>query len=335
MAQAIGMSRRTGGALLAAAALAGAALFNLRKARTAERRHPPIGQFVTVDGVRLHYIDRGAGEPVVLLHGNGTMIEDYLTSGLVDRLAQRYRVIAFDRPGFGHSERPRGTVWTPTAQAAIIAHALDEIGVGRATIVGHSLATQVVLALALDHGEHVGALVLLSGYYFPTARTDVPLLAAPAIPILGDAMRYTISPLLGRLIVPALIRKSFAPAPVSEHFLHEFPVEMALRPSQLRAAAAESAMMIPAAMQLGRRYASLTVPTVILAGDGDRIANFGRQSERLHGLIQGSELRRVEGAGHMIHHSAPDSVVAAIDQAMARAVGGGAQSRFHAVAGTA
>ena len=54
------------------------------RTRQAEKRNPPLGQFVEVDGVRLHYVERGSGEPLVLLHGNGSMAQDFLISGLVD-----------------------------------------------------------------------------------------------------------------------------------------------------------------------------------------------------------------------------------------------------------
>src|SRR5919201_1247493 len=75
----------------------------------AERRNPPIGNFIECDGVRVHYREWGdATAPcVVLFHGNGTMIQDFSISGLVDLLARRNRVLCFDRPGFGHSQRPR------------------------------------------------------------------------------------------------------------------------------------------------------------------------------------------------------------------------------------
>jgi len=52
-------------------------------------------------------VERGEGEPLVLLHGNGSMIQDFKSSGLIDMAAAEYRVIAFDRPGHGHSDRPR------------------------------------------------------------------------------------------------------------------------------------------------------------------------------------------------------------------------------------
>src|SRR5689334_14200872 len=90
-----------------AAALGAAALYTAKKSRDAERKHPPIGRFLEVDGVRLHYIERGTGEPLALIHGNGTLIQDFTVNGLVDRLSERYRVIVIERPGYGYSERPR------------------------------------------------------------------------------------------------------------------------------------------------------------------------------------------------------------------------------------
>ena len=85
-------------ALVGAAALAGTALAVGLASRRAERAHPPLGRFLDVDGVRLHYLDRGAGRPVVVLHGNLMMAEEVALGGLLDRLAERYRVIAFGRP---------------------------------------------------------------------------------------------------------------------------------------------------------------------------------------------------------------------------------------------
>lgn len=86
------------------------ALLNHCLARRAEAKNPPSGRFLEVDGVRLHYAEFGNGPPLVLLHGNGSMIEDFTSSGLVDLAMQTHRVIVFDRPGFGHSTRPRGRV---------------------------------------------------------------------------------------------------------------------------------------------------------------------------------------------------------------------------------
>jgi mandelate racemase len=64
----------------------------------------------------------------------------------------------------------------------------------RPVVVGHSWGTLVALPLALDHPEAVSGLVLLSGYYHPTLRADVPLFSIPAIPFIGDLIRYTVGP---------------------------------------------------------------------------------------------------------------------------------------------
>ena len=305
---------------LGAAVLAAAALTNYALARRAERRNPPEGKFITVDGVRLHYIERGTGPVIVLLHGNGTMARDFVLSGVFDLLAKDHRVIAFDRPGFGFSERPSGRIWTAEAQAALLHGALLTLDVRRPVVVGHSWGTLVALALALSDQTNTAGLVLLSGYYFPSVRADVALGPWPAVPILGDILRYTISPLLGRLMAPVVYRKMFAPSPVSRHFASEFPFELAVRPSQIRASAAETALMIPGAASLAGHYPELSIPVAIVAGIDDRIVDCDRQAGRLGAELPRSTLRKVPDAGHMIHHIVPEQVAAVILD-VARAAG--------------
>jgi pimeloyl-ACP methyl ester carboxylesterase len=302
-------------AAAAIGALALAAVYNRHRADEAERDNPPAGRFVEINGVRLHYVERGTGEPLVLLHGNGSMVQDFESSGLLDMAAQKYRVIAFDRPGFGHSERPRSTVWTPQAQADLIHAALTKIGVTRAIVLGHSWGASVAVALAQKHPQAVAGLVLASGYYYPSARADVVFASGPAVPVAGDVMRYTLAPILGRAMWPLVLRKIFGPAPTPRKFAG-FPKEMALRPSQIRATAAESALMIPNAFRMQGDYADLKMPVVIVSGDDDRLIDVD-QSARLHEEIAQSSFHRVRGAGHMVHQSAPGAIMAAIDEAAA------------------
>jgi len=303
---------------IGAGALVGAALFNRASKRRAEAATPPAGSFITIGDTRLHYVDRGTGTPVVLLHGNGVTFQDYEASGVLGLATEQQRVIAFDRPGFGYSERPRTTVWTPAAQARLIAMALKQLDVGPAVIVGHSWGTLVALALALDEPAAVSGLVLLSGYYYGTARPDVLPLSAPAIPLLGDLMANTVSPLAGRLIGPAAIKASFSPAPVPEKFA-TFPLELTLRPSQVRATAADTALMVPAAIALSRRYGQLAVPVIAMAGEGDLITHIGKHAERFAQEVEGAELRAIPGQGHLFHYAVPEQVVAAIGDVAGRA----------------
>jgi pimeloyl-ACP methyl ester carboxylesterase len=305
------------GAAAAGIGLAASFFYVRAKTRQAEAENPPRGRFVEVDGVRLHYIERGEGPVLVLLHGNGVLANDFEHSGLLDRAAQHYRVIAFDRPGFGYSERPRSTVWTPQAQARLLHHALQELEVDSAIVLGHSWGTLVALAMALEVPDFVRGLVLLSGYYYPSLRLDVPMLSGPAIPVLGDLMRYTVSPILTRMMWRPLTKNVFSPQPVADSFRRLKPW-MALRPSQLRASAAETALMVPAAMSLAKRYPELKVPAVLIAGTQDKVVDFSHNSERLNERIPDSELQLQPGVGHMTHYANPEQVMAAIDAIAAR-----------------
>lgn len=206
---------------VAGTALALDALMERREARKAELRHPPIGSFIQVDGVRLHYLERGTGRPVVLMHGNGVTARDFLGCGLAETLSENYRVIALDRPGYGYSERPRWKVWSPRAQAELLETTLRQLGIERPVLVAHSWGTLVALALAAHGVDSLSGLVLISGYYFPTMRWDAIWKAPPAIPVIGDLMRYTISPLLGRITTPLEVHQMFAPDPVPAAFFRE------------------------------------------------------------------------------------------------------------------
>lgn len=292
--------------------LAALALVNRLMAGRAERRHPPQGRFLTIDGVRLHYLEKGEGSPILLLHGNGTSAEDYAMSGVIDRLAADHRVIAIDRPGFGHSDRPRARDWSPEQQATLMVQASTALGLERPVVVGHSWGTLVALRMALDHAHAVGGLALLSGYYTPTPRLDVPGGAFPALPILGDVYRYTLAPVLGWLMAPMVFRKLFGPSPVPARFERDFPTGMSLRPSQLRAAAADTARMVQGAAAIHKRLAELRLPMLIMAGTGDKIVDFQTQSAALHEMLPRSDLQGVGEAGHMVHHIAPIAVAGAI-----------------------
>ena len=161
--------------------------------------------------------------------------------------------------------------------------------------------------------HRTAGLVLISGYYMPTTRLDTVLMSPPTIPILGDLTRYTVSPLLGWLMAPALFRQLFSPAPVTEAFKRHNPTSMTLRPWQVRANAADTALMVPGAETLKKRYDALNVPVIILGAPGDKIVDTQQHATSLHRQLRHSQLRLVNGSGHMLHHTAPSQVVAAVE----------------------
>lgn len=313
-------SRRNLGvaAALGGAALAGLALFNRSRTLRTLRGHPPLGRFIDVDGVSVHVLERGQGPALVLIHGNGTSIEDWVASGLLDRLAETHRVIAIDRPGYGFTSRPRTTLWTPAAQAALIGRVLRLIGAERPLVLGHSFGTLVAVALGLGREPQVAGLLLLSGYYYPSVRVDVLVGAPPAIPLIGDVLRHTVSPVVGAATFRGVAAGLFAPAPLDERFMTANR-DLALRPSQIRAEAADAALMVPSAVGLARRCADLRIPVAIAAGAGDLLVHPADESQRLHRAIPGSLFRRVEGAGHMIHYTHGDDLVDLLRQLEAKA----------------
>jgi pimeloyl-ACP methyl ester carboxylesterase len=207
-------------------------------------------------------------------------------------------------------------MWTPSAQAHLVGRVLDRLQVEQPVIVGHSWGTLVALALAAARGWQLRGLVLLSGYYYPTARADTVAAAPLAIPILGDAMRYTASPSLGRMLGQQFIRRAFLPRPVPARFKARYPFDLAARPEQLRAIAEDAALLPSGAAALQRSYRLLRIPVVIMTGDTDHVVAPNEQSRRLHHAVVGSRLEIVPRVGHMIHYAARGRIVRAVDAVM-------------------
>lgn len=305
-------------ATLAAGAFLGACAWVAHAMRRkAEIRNPPRGRFIQVEGVDLHFTEHGNPQapPLVLLHGVGSMGLEMELSGLVERAAQAYRVIVFDRPGYGHSTRPSGKRYTPQAQASLFVSALRLLGVENPVVLGHSWGSLVAHAMAQDHPDDIAAVVLASGYHTPSVRLDTLWLSAPAVPVLGTLMRYTISPILGRLMWPLMRWRIFAPAVTNPAFASRYPVWMMLRPLPMLASARETAMLVFQAMRLRAKEDTVQVPMVLVAGDKDRLMMTTWQSGRMHERRPGIPLHLAPGAGHMVHHSAPEIVMQAIDEA--------------------
>ncbi len=301
----------------AAAALAGTAVAVNWQARRMERKYPPIGKFVTVNGVRLHYVEAGEGPPVVLLHGNASMLNDVALS-LLEPLSKKYRVIAFDRPGFGYSERPRNRVWSPEAQATLMRDAFKALGLDRPVIYGHSFGAVVVMAFAIHHPEDVRGVVAASGYYYPARRLDAAIAWMNELPVIGPVLRNTLTPVEGLLLGRLAVRLLFDPAPVSPAYRY-FPAGLALRPEQLRAAAEDGTTLRAWAKRSEELYRDIRVPVTVVSGDGDRVVSYQAHALPLSREVPGARLRLVPGSGHMVHHTRPGDVVEVIDAVFERA----------------
>ncbi|MEZ5277068.1 MAG: alpha/beta hydrolase [Opitutaceae bacterium] len=129
----------------------------------------PGDQLVEVDGRRVHVEVTGAGRPVVLLHGFAASTFSF--QKLAPLLAEHHRVVAIDLNGFGFTERPARTEpYTPDGQVRMVLSVLDHLGVGQATVVGHSYGAALAMVLAADFPDRVDRLVLIS----PAAEFEKP-----------------------------------------------------------------------------------------------------------------------------------------------------------------
>ena len=105
------------------------------------------GKFADFDGVNIHYIDRGKGEPIVLLHGGTSSLESWVRTGVVANLEKDFRVIAFDARGAGRSGKPHDPKQYGRQQALDVPRLLDALKLDRAHIVGFSLGASTVAQL--------------------------------------------------------------------------------------------------------------------------------------------------------------------------------------------
>ncbi|HWK45740.1 MAG TPA: alpha/beta hydrolase [Stellaceae bacterium] len=285
------------------------------EARRAERESPPIGRFLEMGAVRLHYVDRGVGRPVVYLHGAGGMVQDFASSGLAVA-AQRYRTIAIDRPGYGHSTRTRNEQAGLKRQAALIHDALARLGVERPILIGHSWGGALALAYALEFPADIAGLVLLAGWSHPARHATVMLMSLPAAPLIGDLMGRTVLSSFARSMARDVLAKIFAPNPVPASF-ENFPIGLSIRPSQLRANAEDLRRLNLTVARLQHRYHQITVPVEIVTGDKDQIVDHRQHALRLAAALPQARLTLLPGVGHMVHHVAPEAVLAALDRVAA------------------
>jgi pimeloyl-ACP methyl ester carboxylesterase len=292
-----------------AATLVGLKVYTDNAVRQAETLIPPIGQFVTVHGLRLHYVRKGTGQPVVFLHGNDGQLQDF-TMSVLDRTAHAYQAIAFDRPGHGYSERPAKEAGLPRVQAQVLYGALQELEIERPILVGHSWGGALALTYALRYPNDIASLVVVSGYVYSQRGASLPGVLA-TLPLLSDLWRHTLGVLVMRRLVVKGLSTAFAPATPPPAYV---AVVQALspRPRQLKATAEDFAALNTALRALCPHYSAIRAPVVIVTGDADQVVPPQRHAFPLHQAIAHSRLVVLPNTGHMVQFSRPDAVLSAL-----------------------
>ncbi|OZB18594.1 MAG: alpha/beta hydrolase [Rhodobacterales bacterium 34-62-10] len=296
------------------------------RASLAEARYPPTGQFVTVNGQRVHAHIEGTGPDLVLIHGASGNTRDF-TFDFVDRLKDDYRVIVFDRPGLGWSDRvsdafvgPFNTAAeSPVQQAAFLQAAADQLDVQNPIVLGHSYGGAVALAWGLNRPEDTAALIVLSGASNPWPGGLGALYNIASSAIGGATVVPLISAYAPLRQVSATLDSIFAPQSAPDGYADYIGAGLTLRRETLRANARQVNSLRPHVVEMSARYGTLPMPVEIVHGTADDVVPLHIHSEPLARQIPGAVLTRLEGIGHMPHHSDPEAVVAAIHRAAARA----------------
>jgi pimeloyl-ACP methyl ester carboxylesterase len=272
-------------------------------------------KFVTVDEARLHFVIKGAGRPVVLIHGNPGSCQDW--SRLYGPISSGYCAFAFDRPGHGHSDRPNHRPITVEVQAQMLHSALNELSVEMPILVGHSWGGSLALAYALQFPNELAGAVLLAPAAFESDDGVSFLSKAPGWPVIGDLLNLIFTPFLAAWLVRTDIAKAFAPDRVPKHYLRHVLAEWT-RPKKVKWYSVDDALLNNSLPQFTSRYPDIRVPMVVMTGDSDLIVPAHENAHRLHDTLPHSELIILNKTGHQIPFTQPEAVVEAIDSIAAK-----------------
>lgn len=283
----------------------GAMLYSRWADRRALKAAAAEGAFIEIGATRFHYLDRGSGPPIVMIHGVGTHMRNFSYS-LLERLIDTHRVILIDRPGAGHSAMPQSAPIGIIEQAAATADLLRALDVEQPLIVGHSFGGAVALALGLNAPDRVCGLALLAPL---TQHVDAIPEAVASLVARGHVIRRGAARTIGVPAAQLLARRfranAFAPEAMPADFHGSGTAGLALTSSSLDATVFEVATINRDLRLLVPRYADLAVPTSVLFGRDDQVLDPAIHGASLVAQNPAVELELMSG-GHMFPVTAPD-----------------------------
>jgi haloalkane dehalogenase len=280
------------------------------------RAYPFASQVMPLTAGRMHYIDEGAGDPILFVHGTPTWSFEY--RHLIKALAPRYRCIAPDHLGFGLSERPATFPYTPEAHAAALSEFVDRLNLDRVTLVVHDYGGPIGLPLALARPSRVTRLVLLNTWMWSfDDDADMVKKGKLAGGALGRWMYKHLNASL-RLITPSAYgdRRKLTPE-IHRQYLEVFRDKNArvLVLHALARALNGSSAYYQGLWQQASRLRDL--PALIVWGMKDS-AFKPYQLDRWRTLLPKADVVELSAAGHWPHEEEPGAVVAALQSFLAR-----------------
>jgi pimeloyl-ACP methyl ester carboxylesterase len=267
--------------------------------------------YLEIEKTKLHLVLGGTGrQTVVMLHGNAGDIQDF-EYGVAELLSKSYRVIGFDRPGHGKSERPSSKAASVEYQARMLHETLQNLGVNNAILLGHSWGASLALCYALKYPAETAGLVLLAPPAFPGADPNPLLRAVVKTPLIGGLTLMFGKTLMGDERLRHELERAFYPQPAPEKYL-KIATSTWLGCKQLRAYLEDEWSLNASLRRMSKRYGELRMPVVIVTGDQDQIVSPKENAYRLKEVIPQAQLVELKGAGHEIPLTMPDSVYGAL-----------------------
>lgn len=266
------------------------------------------GARVTVDGVAVRYVQRGAGPDVLLIHGMAGTAEDWET--LVPLLAPRYRVTAVDLLGQGGSDlSPNAHHIAGNARA--FARLAEQLGLTDVVVVGHSYGGAIALKLATDRWPRARGYVLLAPATRPIDISFTDRLVA--IPVLGLGLARIAQPFVGEDMIRTGL--AAAVAPDAAHLPVGFIDSRAKRWNRaetLYAYSQQHLVFNRELAELNRKYQAIDRPLLVLQGDRDEYRALVDGARQLAQAVPRARLIEIPGAGHYLQYKNPAAAVAAI-----------------------
>ena len=257
--------------------------------------------FADIDGVRIHYQEKGTGTPLLLLHGFTS--STYSWKDVFEPLSKTFRVIAVDFKGFGFSDKPDGD-YSRSAQAALIAHLLDYLKIDRAWLCGNSMGGEIALNVALINPQRIAGLILIDsgGVKVPGSGSLAP--GYLLIPVVGRVLT-ALSLTSDKLVRQGLEKSFYDRSKVTEERVATYYRPLQTRGGQLAALRARTqADRLPIEQNLSR----INVPTLIIWGAQDALIPL-EAGRKMSSLIKNSKLVVFENCGHLPEEEMPARVV--------------------------
>lgn len=271
--------------------------------------------FLELHGDRVAYRDVGDGPALLLIHGMAGSSATWRE--LIPRLSRRYRVIAPDLLGHGHSDKPRGD-YSLGAFAVFLRDLLDHLGVARATIVGQSLGGGIAMQFAYQHRDYCERVVLIgSGGLGPDLSWTLRVLSAPGaefvLPIVTPQPVLDFGNAVGGWLSSAGIK---SPRAAEMWSAYTSLSEPRTRNAFLRTLRSVVDYRGQAVSALNRLHLTAELPVLLIWGDADSIIPVAH-GLAAHEALPGSRLEIIPGVGHFPHVECPDPVVEMIDEFIA------------------